>query len=204
MSTISEEMLSNRLKGVRVGFAMCGSFCTFADVFPVVEQLVAYGCEVFPIMSQMSYNTDTRFGTAQEHRNIFEIITGKEIVHDIAKAEEIGPKKMFDILVIAPCTSNTLAKIANGVNDTPVTMAVKSHVRNLRPVVIAIATNDALSGSAKNIGKVIDRKYFYFTPMYQDDFVNKPNSVLAHFDQIPETIVLALEGEQYQPLTEVN
>ncbi len=204
MSILSEDILSRKLKGVRVGFAMCGSFCTFSEVFPVIEQLVAYECDVFPIMSHMSYSTDTRYGTAEYHRNRFQEITGKKIIHEITTAEEIGPKKMFDVLVVAPCTSNTLAKIANGVNDTPVTMAIKSHIRNLRPVVLAIATNDALSGSAHNVGKLINRKYIYFTPMHQDNYITKPNSVLAFFEQIPETIYYALDEQQIQPVTVIE
>lgn len=190
----------DKLSGLRVGFAVCGSFCTFAKVFSQLETLVAAGCEVTPIMSHNAYSLDTRFGTAQQNAaRLFEI-TRRTVLHDITSTEPIGPKKMFDVLVIAPCTGNTMAKLALGIVDTPVCMAVKSHLRNRRPVVIAPATNDALSGAAKNIGILRNYKNFYFVPMYQDDCAGKPFSMISDFSLIPQTILEALEGRQIQPI----
>lgn len=200
MPIIDELTLQEGLKGVRIGAALCGSYCTFSEVFPVLEQLAAYGAELFPIMSANAYSTDTKFGTAESHRRRLSAISGREIIHTIVGAEPIGPSKLLDILLVAPCTSNTLAKIALGINDTPVTMAVKSHLRNGKPVVLAVATNDALGGSAKNLGYVMNYKNIFITPMHQDDSVKKPSSMLAHFEQIPEVLLLALVGEQIQPI----
>lgn len=190
----------DRLVKLRVGWAVCGSFCTFAKAFEELEELVSLGCEVTPIMSQNAYSTDTRFGTAQQHAARLYEITGKTVLHEIVSTEPVGPKKMFDVLVVAPCTGNTLAKLAAGIVDTPVTMAVKSHLRNQRPVVIAVSTNDALSGSAKNIGTLRNYKNFYFVPMAQDDCMSKPFSMVADFKQIPQTILEALDGRQIQPV----
>ncbi|MBD5111681.1 MAG: dipicolinate synthase subunit B [Ruminococcaceae bacterium] len=190
----------DRLAKLRVGWAVCGSFCTFAKAFEELEELVSLGCEVTPIMSQNAYSTDTRFGTAQQHAARLYEITGKTVLHEIATTEPVGPKKMFDVLVVAPCTGNTLAKLAVGITDTPVTMAVKSHLRNQRPVVIAVSTNDALSGSAKNIGTLRNYKNFYFVPVSQDDCMSKPFSMVADFKQIPQTILEALDGRQIQPV----
>ena len=194
----------DKLSGLRVGFAVCGSFCTFAQAFLELEELVCSGCEVTPIMSHNAYSLDTRFGTAQQHAARLYEITGKTVLHEITQTEPIGPKKMFDVLVVAPCTGNTLAKLASGINDTPVCMAVKSHLRNQRPVVIAVSTNDALSGSAKNIGMLRNYKNFYFVPMQQDDSENKPFSMIADFKMIPQTILEALEGRQIQPVYSVK
>lgn len=188
-----------RLSGLRVGFAVCGSFCTFGRAFEALGELVELGCEVTPIMSHNAYTLDTRFGTAQQHAaRLFEL-TGKTVIHDIPAAEPVGPKKMFDVLVVAPCTGNTLAKLALGIVDTPVCMAVKSHLRNERPVVIAVSTNDALSGAAKNIGALRNYKNFYFVPLAQDDPLAKPFSLVANFGLIPRTIMAALDGKQLQP-----
>ncbi|MGN1118808.1 MAG: dipicolinate synthase subunit B [Oscillospiraceae bacterium] len=190
----------SRLSGLRVGFAMCGSFCTFSKVFAQLERLAELGCELTPIMSENAYSLDTRFGTAQSHAaRLFEI-TGKTVLHEITTTEPIGPKKMFDVLVVAPCTGNTLAKLALGITDTPVCMAVKSHLRNQRPVVIAVSTNDALSGSAKNIGTLRNYKNFFFVPVRQDDCAAKPFSMVADFARIPDTIAEAMEGRQIQPM----
>lgn len=189
-----------RLSGLRVGFAVCGSFCTFESVFGELRELILLGCEVTPIMSHNAYTLDTRFGTAQQNAaRLFEI-TGKTVIHDIPAAEPVGPKKMFDVLVVAPCTGNTLAKLALGIVDTPVCMAVKSHLRNERPVVVAVSTNDALSGAAKNIGALRNYKNFYFVPLAQDDPFAKPFSLVADFGLIPQTILAALEGKQLQPV----
>lgn len=183
-----------------VGFAMCGSFCTFNKVIEQIRALKEKEYNVIPIMSDTAYTTDTRFGTAQGFRKEIADITENEIVHTINGAEPIGPKKLLDILVVSPCTGNTLAKLANGITDTPVTLAVKAHLRNQRPVVIAVSTNDALGTSAKNIGMLLNSKHIYFVPMRQDDFINKPNSIVADFKKIPETVDLALKGAQIQPI----
>lgn len=184
---------------MRVGFAMCGSFCTFAQVFPVMEKL-AQEHEVIPIFSPVSYTTDSRFGTAQEHIRRAAYICGVDPLYTIAQVEPIGPKKLLDALVIAPCTGNTLAKLAHGIADTSVTMAAKSHLRNGRPVLIAVSTNDALCGAAENIGRLLARKHYYFVPFGQDDARKKPTSMVADFEQIPETLAAAMEGRQLQPL----
>jgi len=182
-----------------IGFAMCGSFCTFQDVFLAMEAL-AQKHRIIPIFSFNAGSVDSRFGTAQQHLAQADQICGHKILKDIASVEPIGPKKLLDVLVIAPCTGNTLAKLAASIADTPVTMAVKSHLRNNRPVVIAISTNDALAGAAENIGKLMGRKNYYFVPFRQDDPVNKPTSIVADFSKISEAVDAALEGRQTQPL----
>ena len=184
---------------MNIGFAMCGSFCTFSKVFPIME-LLAQEHTVTPIFSPATYYTDTRFGTAQSHIRRASAICGSDPLFSIAQAEPIGPKKLLDALVIAPCTGNTLAKLAHSIADTSVTMAAKSHLRNGRPVLLAISTNDALSGSAENIGKLLGRKHIYFVPFGQDDPFSKPNSMVADFTQLPQALEAALEGRQFQPL----
>lgn len=190
----------SKLSGLKVGAAVCGSFCTFSRMFAALEELAAAGCELTPIMSHNAYSLDTRFGKAQEHAARLREITGREVICDITAAEPIGPKKMFDVLLVAPCTGNTLAKLALGITDSPVCMAVKSHLRNQRPVVLAVSTNDALSGAAKNIGTLRNYKNFYFVPAYQDDSAQKPFSMIADFSKIPQTIAEAVEGRQLQPI----
>ena len=182
-----------------VGFALCGSFCTFASVFPVMEKLTEKH-EVIPIFSFNAATIDSRFGLAKEHLARAEAICGRKPIVTIAEAEPIGPKKLLDALVIAPCTGNTLAKLAHSIADTPVTMAAKSHLRNGRPVLIAVSTNDALCGAAENIGKLLARKNYYFVPFGQDDPAGKPTSMVAKFDKIPEALTLAAEGKQLQPI----
>lgn len=189
-----------KLNGLRVGYALCGSFCTFERSFGALEQLRASGADITAVMSYNAYELNTRFGEAEAHRRRLTALTGKPIIHDIAAAEPIGPKRMFDVLVVAPCTGNTLAKLALGVIDTPVCMAVKSHLRAQRPVVLAVSTNDALSGAAKNIGSLLNVKHFYFVPLRQDDHVNKPFSLAADLSLLPETILAALDERQLQPL----
>ena len=184
---------------MNIGFAFCGSFCTYHRVFPVVETLASQNT-VTPIFSQAAYTTDSRFGTAAEHIAKAEAICGRPPLHTIAQVEPIGPKKLLDVLVIAPCTGNTLAKLANSIADGPVTMAVKSHLRNARPVVIAVSTNDALAGAAENIGKLLARKHVFFVPFGQDDPFSKPTSMVADFSRIPQTLELAMGGKQLQPL----
>ena len=188
------------LKSVKIGFALTGSFCTFEKTIEQMENLVKLGAEVIPIMSYNSYNFDTKFGTASEHINKIKQITNKDIIHTIQEAEPIGPKKMTDIMLIAPCSGNTIAKLANGITDTPVVMAAKSHLRNQRPLVIAISTNDALSGSAENIGKLLNRRNYYFVPFRQDNPITKPNSLVFDSKLIAKTLEKAMECEQIQPI----
>ena len=182
-----------------IGFALCGSFCTYDRVFPVMERL-GKSYELIPIFSQSAYSTDSRFGNAEAHIARAEAICGRPVLHTLAEVEPIGPKKMLDALIIAPCTGNTLAKLAHSIADGPVTMAAKSHLRNGRPVIIAISTNDALAGAAENIGKLLARKHYYFVPFGQDDAFGKPTSIVADFSKIPQTLTEALEGKQLQPL----
>lgn len=182
-----------------IGFAVCGSFCTYSQVFPVMEQLAA-SHEVIPIYSPAAYGTDTRFGSAQENIRRAASICGRDPLHTIPQVEPIGPKQLLDALVIAPCTGNTLAKLAHGIADTSVTMAAKSHLRNGRPVVIAISTNDALAGAAENIGRLLVRKNYYFVPFRQDDAIGKPTSLVADMTLLPATLDAAMEGKQLQPL----
>jgi len=184
---------------MNIGFAMCGSFCTYCAVFPVMETL-AKQHNVIPIFSHAAYTVDSRFGTAQAHIRRAEDICGKSPICTIDQAEPIGPKKLLDALVIAPCTGNTLAKLAHSIADGPVTMAAKSHLRNGRPILIAISTNDALAGAAENIGKLLGRKNYYFVPFGQDDPHKKPTSIVAHFDKIPDALVAAMDGKQLQPI----
>lgn len=182
-----------------VGFAMCGSFCTYSDVFPVMEAL-AQEYTILPIFSDTASHTDSRFGRASDFLNRAEIICGNPPICTIAEAEPIGPKKLLDLLVIAPCTGNTLAKLACGIADTPVTMAAKSHLRNGRPVVIAVSTNDGLAAAAQNIGKLLARRNYYFVPFGQDAPEKKPTSLVADFLRIPDTVRCALDGKQIQPV----
>lgn len=184
---------------MNVGFAMCGSFCTYSKVFPMME-LLSRDYQVTPIFSEAAYTVDSRFGTAKENIDSAKEICGMEPLHTITQVEPIGPKKLLDILVIAPCTGNTLAKLAHGIADGPVTMAAKSHLRNGRPVLIAVSTNDALGGAAENIGKLLARKHYYFVPFGQDDACGKPTSMVADFNRIPQALEAALEGRQLQPV----
>ena len=184
---------------MNIGFALCGSFCTFSEVFTVLEEL-AQQYRLIPIFSANAYTIDSRFGTAQSHIRRASEICGTDPLHTIADVEPIGPKKLLDALVIAPCTGNTLAKLANSIADGPVTMAAKSHLRNGRPVVIAVSTNDALAGAAENIGKLLARKHVFFVPFGQDDPFSKPTSMVADFSRLPQTLELAMGGKQLQPL----
>lgn len=184
---------------MNIGFAMCGSFCTFSKVFPVMEAL-AKEHQVYPIFSTVSATTDSRFGKAADFLTRTREICGREVISSIAGAEPIGPKKLLDVLIIAPCTGNTLAKLSHSIADTPVTMAAKSHLRNGRPVVVAISTNDGLAGAAENIGRLLARKNYYFVPYGQDDSEKKPTSLVAHFELIPATVEAAILGKQIQPL----
>lgn len=184
---------------MNIGFALCGSFCTYSKVFPIME-LLSRDYQVTPIFSEAAYTVDSRFGTAKEHIEMAQEICGVEPLHTIAQVEPIGPKKLFDVLVVAPCTGNTLAKLAHSIADGPVTMAVKSHLRNARPVLVAVSTNDALGGAAENIGKLLARKHYYFVPFGQDDACGKPTSMVADFTKIPQSLETAIEGRQMQPI----
>lgn len=183
-----------------VGFAFCGSFCTFEKAIGALEKVKELFETVTPVMSENAFNTDTRFGAAQSFIGRIEAICGKKIIHTIEQAEPIGPQALLDILVIAPCTGNTIAKLAAGITDSSVTMAAKAHLRNNRPVLLAVSTNDGLSGNAANIGKLINRKNIFFVPYYQDDPIKKPASLTADFNLIPEAIEAALSGVQLQPV----
>lgn len=191
------------LKDKKIGFAMCGSFCTFKKAITAVRELADTGAEIFPIMSEISYSTDTRFGTAEHFRTLLESITGKSIIHTVKEAEPIGPKAILDALVILPCTGNTLSKLANAAADSAVTLAAKAHLRNNRPIIIAVSTNDGLGAAAQNIGKLLSRKHIYFVPFSQDDYIHKPNSLAADFTKLNSTIENALDGKQFQPILAV-
>ena len=182
-----------------IGFALCGSFCTYDQVFPVMRELTEH-YSVIPIFSENSASIDSRFGTAKEHLKAAAEICRRNPLLTIPEVEPIGPKKLLDALVIAPCTGNTLAKLAHSIADTTVTMAAKSHLRNGRPVLVAVSTNDALAGAAENIGKLLARKHYYFVPFGQDDPLQKPTSLVADFEKIPQTLEYALTGHQLQPI----
>ena len=184
---------------MNIGFAMCGSLCTFEKAFKAMEEVAAVH-NVTPIFSQVSYSTDSRFGTAQDHIRRATTICCKDPLHTIETVEPIGPKKLFDALIIAPCTGNTLAKLSRSIADGPVTMAAKSHLRNARPILIAVSTNDALAGAAENIGKLLARKHYYFVPFGQDDPENKPTSMVADFSLVLPALEDALKGQQIQPI----
>ena len=188
------------MSNIQAGFAFCGSYCTFSKAIEQISFLTENGIEVFPIMSENAYSTDTRFGKAREHIDRIEMLCGKKIIHTITQAEPIGPKKELDILVIEPCTGNTVAKIANGIVDTSVTLAAKAHLRNEKPLLIAVSTNDALSGAASNIGKLLNTKNIFFVPLKQDSPETKPRSIVADFDRTYESILSALENKQIQPI----
>lgn len=182
-----------------IGFALCGSYCTYDRVFPVIEALSKEN-KVIPILSEAAYATDSRFGTVEHWKARLEEICGCPPLHLISQVEPIGPKGLLDILVIAPCTGNTLAKLAHSIADGPVTMAAKSHLRNGRPVLVAVSTNDGLAGAGENIGRLLARKHYYFVPFGQDDPLKKPTSLIADFAQIPQAMEGAMAGQQIQPM----
>ena len=184
---------------LRAGVALCGSYCTYEKVMTVAERLSKV-YDVMPIMSENASSTDSRFGKAEDFKTSLETMTGRKVVDTIAKAEPIGPKELLDVLIIVPCTGNTIAKLAAGITDSAVTMAAKAHLRNGRPVVIAVSTNDALAGNAKNLGELLARKNYFFVPFYQDDPIKKPTSLVADFDMIESTVEAAMAGKQLQPL----
>ncbi|WP_300415781.1 dipicolinate synthase subunit B [uncultured Oscillibacter sp.] len=184
----------------RVGFAVCGSFCTHEKVLKALEALTGIYETVIPIVSEISAFTDTRFGTSEDLLERLEDLTGNDVLLDIPSVEPIGPKGLLDVLVIAPATGNTIAKLAAGIADTSVTMAAKSHLRNGRPVVLAVSSNDGLAAGARNIGELLVRRNHFFVPFGQDNAEMKPSSLVADFGKLPETVDAALRGEQIQPL----
>lgn len=188
------------IKNINIGFALTGSFCTFGKAVTQIENFVKSGANVIPIMSFNSKNTDTRFGKADDFVSKIEALTGNKIIATLVDAEPIGPKNMTDLMIVLPCTGNTLAKLALGIYDTPVTLAVKSHLRNQKPILIGVSSNDSLSASAKNIGVLLNCKHYYFIPMRQDDPVKKPFSIVCDFDRAYESAVSALNERQIEPI----
>ena len=188
------------MRSETIGFALCGSFCTFEPVLAAMARLSQNYENVQPILSGAAASIDSRFGASADFRARIEAICRRPIWDSISQVEPIGPKKLLDLLVIAPCTGNTLAKLAAGIADTPVTLACKAHLRNARPVVLAVSTNDGLAANAKSIGLLLDRKHLYFVPFGQDNAEKKPTSLVADMAQIPETVAEALVGRQIQPL----
>ena len=187
---------------LNIGYCMCGSFCTLSDSLVQLQKLVDLGANVTPIMSYSVFKTDTKFGKASFFIDSVENITGKKIINTIETAEPIGPKNYLDIMVVSPCTGNTMAKLNHGITDTPVLMAIKAHLRNNKPVLIALATNDALGANLANIGGLINKKNFYFVPFSQDNFLKKPKSMISNFDKLTSAIELAIAGIQLQPIIE--
>ena len=188
------------VKGKKIGFVLTGSFCTFSKVIPKIKELKKLKAEIIPIMSFNSYNLDTKFGKAEDFIKEIEEITGNEIIHTIQEAEPIGPKHLTDIMIVAPASGNTMAKLASDIIDTSALMAVKSHLRNNLPVVIAPSTNNGLGAAAINIGNLLNRKNYYFVPFRQDNPITKPRSIVFDPTYIKKTLEYALEGEQIQPI----
>lgn len=188
------------LEDKTVGFAVCGSFCTHAKAMEALEQVKARFARVVPIVSEVAADTDTRFGLAHDLMREMERICDRRVISDVKGAEPIGPQKLLDLLIICPCTGNTLGKLAAGITDTSVTMAAKAHLRNGRPLLLAPSTNDGLAASAASIGALLPRKYIYFVPFGQDDFEKKPTSLVADFSQVADAAQAALEGRQLQPI----
>ncbi len=188
------------MENITVGYAMCGSFCTLKQSVSALEELSRLNIKIIPIMSNAVYTTDTRFGKAEDFRNRVAELCGTEIIHDIPGAEPIGPKRLLDLLIVCPCTGNTVSKIAMGITDSAVTMAAKAHLRNGRPIVLALASNDGLGASGKNIGLLHNTKNIYFVPYGQDDAINKPTSLVSDFTRIGAAAEAALSGKQIQPV----
>ena len=193
-----------RLSNIKVGVALTGSLCCLPEIMPYIQSLVDEGAQVIPIISSVVAETDSRFGSAESWKNQLKSITGSEAISTMTGAEPVGPQKLLDVLLVAPCTGNTLAKLANAITDGPVLMATKAHLRNQRPVVLAISTNDGLSMNAKNWGLLLNTKNIYAVPFGQDDPVKKPNSLKAKWELIVDTVLLALEGKQLQPMLVVH
>lgn len=191
------------LDGKTIGFALCGSFCTFEKAIEALTALKNTGADIIPIMSETAYSTNTRFGESKDFIKRIEDITGNEVLHTVYQTEPIGPKRMLDALVILPCTGNTLAKLSNAIADSSVTLAAKAHLRNKRPLIIAVSTNDGLGAAAENIGRLLGRKHCYFVPFGQDDCIHKPNSLVADFSKVTQTVKEALLNKQFQPVLAV-
>ncbi len=191
-----------RFKGVSIGLALTGSHCTLEEVFPHVKTIAREGAVIYPVMSPAVDQTDTRFGTAESWKKAMQEITGVPIINSIVGAEPFGPEKLVDVMVIAPCTGNTLAKLANAITDTSVLMAAKAHLRNQHPVVLAVSTNDGLGLNARNLGIILNAKNIYLVPFGQDNPNGKPNSVKAKMELLADTIEMALQGKQIQPVLE--
>lgn len=189
-----------KLEGKNIGFAVTGSFCTFAKVLPQLEKLKALGANVYPIFSTNAATMDTRFGKAEDWVKKFEEAAGRKVAATINEAETFGPQNILDILVIAPCTGNTLAKLANAITDTPVLMAAKAHVRNGKPIVVGISTNDGLGLNARNLSVLLNTKYYYFIPFTQDNPETKRNSLIADMELLVPALEDALDGKQHQPV----
>lgn len=192
--------MNGKFDGIRVGFCVCGSYCTLSNVFEMAERLKNAGCELVPVMSFNAASISTRFGRAEDNVARITELCGRKPIMTIEDAEPIGPKNMTDIMLVANCTGNTLAKLACSITDSPVTMAVKSHLRNIKPVLLSIATNDALAGSAKNIFTLMNYKNYFFVPMRQDDSEKKPMSLMSDFSLVEDAIVTAMKGRQLQPV----
>ena len=188
------------MEACNIGFAFCGSFCTYCRAMEALEEVARRYEHVIPIVSERSAATDTRFGNAHDFMREMERICDRRVIDSIVKAEPIGPQKLLDVLVICPCTGNTLAKLASGITDSSVTMAAKAHLRNGRPVVVALSTNDGLAASARHIGTLLEKKNVYFVPFRQDDPERKPTSLMADFSRVPAAIEAARRGEQLQPV----
>lgn len=188
------------MEHITLGYAFCGSFCTIARSLEILKELAKTDIKIIPIMSDIVFRSDTRFGTAKELIDTVEALCNQKIIHDITAAEPIGPKGLLDAIAVSPCTGNTAAKIALGITDTSVTMAVKAHLRNNKPVILGIASNDALGAGAKNIGLLHNTKNIYFVPYRQDDPHGKNNSLVCDFSLLPKTVEAALNGEQLQPV----
>ncbi len=188
------------LNGKKIGFGITGSYCTFGAVIPEIQRFVEAGATVYPIMSEAAATVDTRFGKAQDFVNQIEDICGQPIIATIVDAEPIGPRRLLDLMIIAPCTGNTLAKMAKGITDTSVLMAAKAQLRNERPVLVAVSTNDGLSNNAKNLGLLLNRRLVYMVPFGQDDPIGKSRSLVADMTLILSAASLALEGKQMQPM----
>lgn len=188
------------LSGCKIGLGITGSFCTFDKILSQIKFLKDEGAEITPVFSFNTQNMNTRFYAANDFINKVESITGNKGIYTIQQAEQVGPKKLFDIMVIAPCTGNTLAKLTNGITDTPVLMASKAHLRNERPLLIAISTNDGLGMNFQNIGRIMNTKNIYFVPFGQDDCIKKPNSLVAYLDKLKPSIISSLNGKQIEPV----
>lgn len=189
-----------QLNGIKIGFCVTGSHCTLEETLVQLKKFKEQGADLYPIFSYNVANTDTRFTTAKDFRDKVEEITGKKVVDTIVDAEPFGPVKKMDLMVIVPCTGNTLAKLANAITDTPVLMAAKAHLRNQRPLLLGIATNDGLGNNAKNIGVIINTKNIFMVPFWQDDPIKKPNSLVADLDRLLDASLMALRKEQIQPV----